>query len=151
MRDQKRRVIGREEYRKDEYSKPLDTAIPDANERLASIRQISPKRATIAAVYLNEMTAALREMHRVLRVGGYLVLVVANNTICGKPFLLQDYLCCVAEDIGFMTCLQLVDAIRSRGLMTKRNRTAGIITRELVLVFQRGGRIFAILKPRAYS
>ena len=41
----------------------------------------------------------------------------------------------IAEETGFRTVLRLIDHIRSRGLMTKRNKTAGMITREWVFVF----------------
>jgi len=139
LRGYKGLVIGREEYRKAEYSTPITTGLPPADQRLSKIRKLSPIRSTIAGVYLNEMKVALQEMHRVLRPGGYLVIVAANNTICGRQFQLEDYLHRVAEAIGFVTILRLVDTIRSRGLMTKRNRTAGIIARESVLVFEKKG------------
>ena len=63
------------------------------------------------------------------------MLVAANNQICGHEFRTQHYLRLIAEETGFRTILRLVDDIRSRGLMTKRNKTASVITREWVLVF----------------
>jgi len=39
----------------------------------------------------------------------------------------------LAHRAGFATEFKLIDHIRSRGLMTKRNRTAGIIASECVL------------------
>jgi hypothetical protein len=76
-------------------------------------------------------------MHRVLTPGGHLVLVAANNRLCDREFRTQDYLRRVAEDLGFELALRLVDDIRSRGLMTKRNETASMIAREWVLVFRK--------------
>ena len=38
---------------------------------------------------------------------------------------------------GLSLKLILVDDIKSRGLMTKRNRTASIISRETVLIFEK--------------
>ena len=63
------------------------------------------------------------------------MLIAANNEICGRKFKTTQYLCWIAEEIGFRTVLRLIDDIRSRGLMTKRNKTASVITREWVLVF----------------
>jgi ubiquinone/menaquinone biosynthesis C-methylase UbiE len=83
------------------------------------------------------MRQALHEMWRQLKPGGYLVLVAANNRICGRTFRTPTYLQLIAEQLGFRTVLRLVDDIRSRGLMTKRNQTASIITREWVLVFSK--------------
>jgi hypothetical protein len=72
-----------------------------------------------------------------LRHGGYLVLVAANNRIAGREFRTQHFLRMIAEQVGFTTELRLIDAIRSRGLMTKRNKTASVITREWVLLFSK--------------
>ena len=135
--DLKKATIGREEYSSSECKTPVVTSIAPADRRLKQVWTANPARATIAGVYLNEMREALRENYRVLKNGGYLVLIAANNQVCGQQFRTQEYLRRIAEEIGFTTILRLVDMIRSRGLMTIRNRTASVITREWVLVFQK--------------
>lgn len=135
--DLKKATIGREEYASTECQAPVVTGIAAADRRLNRIWAANPVRSAIAGVYLNEMREALRECYRVLKKGGYLVLVAANNQVCGQQFKTQEYLRQIAEGIGFTTVLRLVDVIRSRGLMTIRNRTAGVITREWVLVFHK--------------
>ena len=135
--DLKRATIGREEYASTECNAPVVTGIPAADRRLQQIWAINSIRSTIAGVYLNEMREALQECYRVVKKGGYLVLVAANNQVCGRQFKTQEYLRQIAEEVGFTTVLRLVDVIRSRGLMTIRNRTAGVITREWVLVFNK--------------
>jgi DNA modification methylase len=135
----KSQTIGREEYRLSDCSQPVETGISEADNLLSEIWNDNPIRATIAGKYLSEMRDALLEMHRVLRPNGYLVLVAANNHVCKREFRTLNYLRCIAESIGFSTVLELVDHIRSRGLMTKRNHTASMITREGILVFGKGG------------
>jgi hypothetical protein len=76
-------------------------------------------------------------MARVLKPKRYMVLIAGNNRVCGKRFMTEHYLRRIAEDEGFTLVLRLVDDIRSRGLMTKRNKTASVITREWVLVFRK--------------
>ncbi|KKK69023.1 hypothetical protein LCGC14_2938180, partial [marine sediment metagenome] len=134
----KRQTIGREEYRKAECERAVQTGIPPADRLLREIHRKDPCRATIAGTYLIEMRDALREMYRVIKPGGHLVLVAANNKICHREFRTQEYLRRLAEETGFATKLRLIDNIRSRGLMTKRNSTADMITREWVLVFEKG-------------
>ena len=128
-------TIGREEFRRDACTQLLETGVLAADRQLMRIHSDNPLRATIAATYLSEMRDSIREVWQQLRRGGYFVLVAANNEICGREFKTQQYLRWIAEEIGFRTVLRLIDDIRSRGLMTKRNKTASVIAREWVLVF----------------
>jgi DNA modification methylase len=133
----KHATIGREEFRQAECLEIKSTGISSADRILKSMHAESPVRAAIASTYLIEMRQVLNEIWQVLNPGGYLVLVAANNTINGCEFRTQNYLRLIAEQIGFTCILRLVDSIRSRGLMTKRNKTASIITREYVLLFSK--------------
>jgi hypothetical protein len=139
LRACKARIIGREELTKAECSGVLPINIPKAERVLAAIRKRNPIRAMIAATYLNEMRIAIGEMYRVLKPGGHIVLVAANNRISGKEFRTADYLQTIAKECGLSLTACFIDAIRSRGLMTKRNHTASVITREWVLIFSKGG------------
>ena len=111
------------------------TGIASADRILSEIHSENPVRATIASTYLSEMRDTIKEIWRQMQFGGYFVLIAANNQIAGREFRTQHYLRLIAEDTGFRTVLRLIDDIRSRGLMTKRNKTASVITREWVLVF----------------
>ena len=83
------------------------------------------------------MKIALDESCRVLKVGGYMVIVIGNNTVCGQNFDTQDYLTTYLDSKGMRLQFKLIDDIKSYGLMTKRNKTADMITREWVLVFKK--------------
>ncbi|PII37954.1 hypothetical protein T190_28405 [Sinorhizobium meliloti CCBAU 01290] len=60
--------------------------------------------------------------------------------ICGHNFPTSQFVKDIFNSKGLTTSLELVDDIRSRGLMTKRNKTAGTIEREHVIVFQKAER-----------
>ena len=64
-------------------------------------------------------------------------MVIGNNTIAGYEFMTYKYLIEIAEKIGFSTELVLIDDIKSRGLMTKRNNTASEILREYIVIFSK--------------
>ena len=129
--------IGRENYLKEEYNELLSTDIKEADELLNEIYQSNSLRAHIAANYLIEMRAALSQAYIALKKGGYFVLVIANNQVCKREFKTKDYLVQMAIELGLKIKFQLIDDIKSYGLMTKRNKTANIITREWVILFEK--------------
>ena len=130
-------TIGREHFPKAQHDTVIETGIAAADVLLAEIRAINPARALIAATYLIEMRSALREAVRVLRPGGHFVLVIGDNTVCGRRFATSDYLETILHDLGLTTRLALIDDIKSRGLMTRRAATASVITTEQVIVLSK--------------
>lgn len=132
-----RSAIGREHYKKHEYKKLVATGIDLADELLHKIFHLNPLRAHMAATYLIEMKDALKGVYNLLKDNGYLVLIMGNNQVCGHNFNTKEYINIIAEETGFKTKLVLVDNIHSRGLMTKRNKTSGIITQEWIIVLKK--------------
>ena len=137
LRDCENQCIGREHYPKAAYGRPVPTGLRVADRQLLRVREVSPLRAHIFAQYLNEMRDAVSEMWRVSKPGGHVVLVCGDNSVAGRPFRTSAFLAALFQEAGFLTRLRLVDAIQSRGLMTKRNRTAGLISREWVYLLQK--------------
>lgn len=128
--------IGRENFRNNELN-IKKTGIKKADALINKITEIDQVRAKIIAQYLIEMKAAISESIRILKKNGYFVLIVGNNKVCGKEFNTQQYLTEFIEKKGLKLVFKLIDDIKSYGLMTKRNKTADIISREWVLVFKK--------------
>ena len=137
LRDCEDQCIGREHYPKAAYGSPVSTGLEAADRQLRRVRQSTPLRAHILSQYLHEMRDAVSEMWRVSKPGGHVVLVCGDNRVAGSPFRTSGFVAALFQEFGFTTRLRLVDSIRSRGLMTKRNRTAGLITREWVYLLQK--------------
>ncbi|MGI4830440.1 MAG: hypothetical protein ACRYFU_19900 [Janthinobacterium lividum] len=131
------RTIGREHFRKSEVSDLAPTGLRHADKLISSVAKENPLRAKIANAYITEMRTALFQMNQVLKPGGHVVLIAGNNHLCGRPFPTERYLRTVAQELGLEIRLRLVDTIKSRGLMTKRNKTADIISREHVLLLRK--------------
>jgi DNA modification methylase len=131
--------IGREHFPKQSTTKIPLTHIARADECIARVSGTNRLRATIASTYLNEMRDALAEAKAVLKPGGYLVLITGSNSICGEEFTTHEYLAETMQSLEFHCKLRLKDDIKSRGLMTRRNKTAGVISCEWVQVFQKNG------------
>ncbi|WP_186100813.1 hypothetical protein [Burkholderia gladioli] len=130
-------TIGREHLCKVDVDANPNTSVSAANRVIERIRAKNPTRAAICATYLNEMESVFTQITRAIKFGGYFVLIIGNNEVCGEKFLSSIYLTSILERLGLELKLKLVDEIKSRGLMTKRNRTASVITREWVLIFRK--------------
>lgn len=135
LRSLEEQSIGREHYRVNERATTVETGIKAADRIISKVRKDHPLRAHIAANYLVEMQTAFRSATRLLKRDGNLVLVAGNNFVCGYPFRTTDFLKEIIQELGLELRLELIDTIKSRGLMTKRNTTANIITRESVMLF----------------
>jgi hypothetical protein len=131
------RSIGREHlpaYREDAIMGELPKTY---EEMLVRIKSMNEMRARITRQYLHEMKTALSEMARVTAVRGHIVIVIGNNMVCGEPLRSDEFVTEVLQGHGLALDVGLIDHIKSRGLMTKRNKTASIISRECVLVFRK--------------
>jgi DNA modification methylase len=135
--DLEKKSIGREHFRKGQYELSIRTGIKKADALITAIRTVNPLRAHILSTYLIEMRECMEEMYRVLKKGGYAVLVAGPNQVCGREFPTHRYLSDMAEAAGLAVQLSLHDHIKSRGLMTKRNKTAGVISTEWVYLFRK--------------
>ena len=130
-------TIGREHFRKAEYDHFIASGIKEADEVLLNIFAKNKKRACIASRYLIEMRRTLQHLASILKPSGHIVIVVGNNSVCGHEFKASNYIKCMLQNLGFEMKLLLIDNIHSRGLMTKRNISSGIINREYIIVMQR--------------
>jgi DNA modification methylase len=128
--------IGRENFSKSN-THLQKTEIKECDQLIEKVEAVNFKRAQIVSSYIVEMQAAIRESVRVLKKGGYFVLIVGNNKVCDLEFNTQKYLTTYMEQQGLELILKLIDDIKSYGLMTKRNKTADIISREWVLIFKK--------------
>lgn len=138
IRNLKLKNIGREDYPKCETNRHIVTGIEAADKVLEELySEGKNERACVVGTYLNEMKLALDESIRVLKKGGYMVIVIGNNTVCNRPFDTQDYLTTYLESKRMKLQFKLIDDIKSYGLMTKRNKTASTISCEWVLVFKK--------------
>lgn len=131
-------TIGREDFHKKDYSQKIETGIDAADTILRKLYSEGKyERACIVGTYLNEMKKALDESYRVLKIGGYIILVIGNNKVCGLSFDTQDYLTTYLQQKGMKLKFKLIDDIKSYGMMTKRNKTADKISSEWILVLQK--------------
>lgn len=76
--------------------------LPDNAQRaIAALSEVDRQKSRVLAKYLREMRQAIEEMHRVIRPGRAVVIVVGPSTMRGQRIATQDYLASIAEQVGF--------------------------------------------------
>lgn len=136
-----KRTLGREHLPKEVIHNLEPTTIRAADDLIRLIASENPTRAAIASVFLNEMRCAAVQIMRALKLGGYAVVVMADNTICGRCFPTTNYTAEIFRQAGGVQVLQLKDRIVSRSLQTKRASTSSSISHEKVMIFKKAAQI----------
>jgi ubiquinone/menaquinone biosynthesis C-methylase UbiE len=130
-------MIGTERLTQDEYSELKTVSHAEADELIMKAFKIDKHRARLMANYFDDMRTCFKDFFRVIKPGGYFVLVVGNNRVFAQRIPNHRILGDLAAREGFKLACSFVDKIKSRGLMTKRNTTADIIPDEWVLVLKK--------------
>jgi hypothetical protein len=140
LRDLDKQLLGTERAKFEEY-KGLElcnlTNLQKLNLMLEKLAKINRRRAFIVYRYFKGMEEVFSEIHRVLRRQGHFILIIGNNRFYGIGFPTSEILIDMAQERLFELESAYIDTIKSRGLMTKRNKTADIINCEWVLVFRK--------------
>jgi DNA modification methylase len=133
-----KQMIGTERVYFDEYKELIPVDNRKADRLLKRIFKKDPGRAGIVSRYLRDMRESIRTVHKLLKPRGYFALVVGNNTVSGSIVKNHEILAEIAQEEGqFIVESILKDSIRSRGLITKRHDTAGVISEEWILVLRK--------------
>ncbi|MBI2757997.1 MAG: hypothetical protein HYX49_04895 [Chloroflexi bacterium] len=135
--DYDKSLVGTERILYDEYNEVQTVNNQTADSFIEKIYETDPHKAAVVSKYFKDMRASLKEIKRVLQPGGYCALVIGNNIVFKQSIPNNQILAEIAQDEGLTLNLMLVDEIRSRGLITKRHESAGIIADEWVLLFQK--------------
>lgn len=133
-----RHQVGTERVSRDQWSTMIDAV--DSKAALVAIKQIRKVdlyRAAIVSNYVANMKTVMKNCADALNSGGHAIFVIGNNTIRGIPLKNAAILKELAIAAGFDILLHLRNRIPSRGLITKRHVTAGVITHEHVLVLRK--------------
>lgn len=135
--DTSKRTIGSERITKSDYQKIRHVGINDLDSLVDEIHALDPVRAGIVNKYFHDMRKAIQKMYNVLNSGGKCVIVIGNNTAKGREVKTSEFIKSLSKETGFCVEKIMVDKILSRGLMTKRNRTAGLIENEWIITLRK--------------
>lgn len=137
IREIEESTIGREFARQNQLLvEGLETGVSTADADIGRIHATNPLRAFLYARYLREMEEALGSISRTLRPGGHVVLVLGDNGFSGHRVPTHKHVDEIASKMGLRRKLVVVDEIRSRALLTKRNSGMQAIMSEYVYVYR---------------
>jgi DNA modification methylase len=131
--DINRKTIGTERMKKSDCLNLEPTGIEELDQLLNEVHVFDPIRAGITNKYFLDMKKAIKKMYAVLSSGGSCILIIGNSTLRGRKIRTNEFIKTMCEDAGFKLEKIMLDKIVSKGLMTKRNKTAGSIDYEWVL------------------
>ncbi|ESK55760.1 hypothetical protein F990_01644 [Acinetobacter tjernbergiae DSM 14971 = CIP 107465] len=137
LRSLEEKSIGREHLKKTPLCLEESNLPQDYVQLLKKIALKNEVRAQITQKYLIEMSQVVDEISRVTAPNGRVIFVLGNNQVCGETLRNDRFIIECFQKHHLKLKLILIDDIKSRGLMTKRNRTASVISRETVLVFEK--------------
>lgn len=126
--------VGSEGIRRTTHFEIQETGIKDIDCIVATILKKSKMHAYITYKYFDDIIKMIYKMSQVLNHDGHLVIVIGNNQICGRRVPSNKIIRQIAISLGLDIKMELVDEIKSYGLMTKRNNSSDLINRESILV-----------------
>lgn len=137
--DLDRNFVGTERVYWSEYREMSLIGTESADRVIRCIYERDREKAGIVSKYFNDMRQVMNEIHRVLKKQGRFILVVGDNTISGLKVNNHAILTDIAKAVGFEVETVLVDKIRSRGMITKRHETGGLVLDDWVIVLKKEG------------
>jgi DNA modification methylase len=138
--DMETRMIGLERIKDADPRKLSTLGVKGSDNIDRAIRQVfqkDPVRAYIMYQYFSEMMKVFRETYRVLDDEGRFAITIGDNTIRKIPIKTHELIKDLAESVDFKTEKMAYDMIKVHSLATKRNVTAGLMTKEWALVFRK--------------
>ncbi len=127
-------LVGTERIYEKDYLDLIKVGDKVADTTIERIYKKDRKRAAIVGRFYQDMTQGMKSIFEVMRRGGRFVLVIGNNLVFNRMVQNHQILANIARDqVGFDVDFIARDEIRSRGLITKRHETSGIIGDEWVI------------------
>ena len=129
--------IGREHYKKGQVKELPQSGIAEADSQLKECFDGAPVRCVALAQYLIEMKSVMQQTFDTLCEGGHLVLIMGDNSLRGQFFPTARFIMIICQEIGFVKRATMIDGIKSRGLLTRRHATSGIINHEHIMILRK--------------
>ncbi len=133
----KKQFLGIEGLKTAERSEIITLDIVSIDKNIKKISKFSKLRAFQMSRYFTDMQLILKKLKPRLRSDDYFVLIIGNNRLCNTIIPMDKHIKTLCEETGFEVNFELIDKIKTRGLMTKRNNTSSMINSEKVIIMKK--------------
>jgi len=138
------RMIGNDRLRKEDYAEITVTPLETINKIVEKVYNLDAKSGNVVGRYFNEMTDVIKNMNRLLEVGGHVVMKISNSKVKKIQIETGAFLTEIAGLFGFTPVDSFIDKIENRSLLTARNTYSDIITHDYIVIWQKVAEISGI-------
>ncbi len=133
-----RRTLGTERLSVRHALKRMATPLQETHSLVQAIAERNTTRALMVAEYVRYLERFAQECARVLKRRGEAFVTFGRGHVAGIPVAWDGVFASLASRAGLRLEAVLVDRIPSRGLMTSRHRSSGVIEDERVVWLRKG-------------
>ena len=133
-----RRTLGTERLSVRHAARRLATPLQETDSLVKAIAERNTTRAVMVAEYVRYLERFAAECARVLKRRGEAFVTFGRGHVAGIPVAWDGVFASLARRAGLRLEAVLVDRIPSRGLMTSRHRSSGVIDDERVVWLRKG-------------
>ena len=131
-------TVGRRRTALERFEEPDPMGLRECDAFIAALAERSQKLSKFLRLYLLQMKIVFSEVFRALKSDGAMVIVIGEGSSQGLKVPLGRLMIELAEAQRFeLNGRPILNRIVTRGFMTKRNTTAGLIDREWILRFRK--------------
>lgn len=135
-----KKLIGRERVSKSDANELHllnSSGLEQIDDVIEFIFKKDSVRSYIMYKYFSEMKKTFQEFKRVLNPSGRFCITIGDNVVRKTPINTHELIIALAKNVEFETERVGYDEIKTHALMIKRNRTAGLMNKEWVMVFKK--------------
>lgn len=132
-------MVGNDKVFKKDIDNSLLTHYDEINEKIEELRKIDQKNAYIVAKYFNDMEKVIKNMHKMLKENGRVVMKISESKIKKIKIDTGKFLTLIALNNGFELVDAFLDEINenSRSLTTARNTYSDIILNDNIIIWRK--------------